>query len=195
MHGSIVPCSPLEDMDWSSTAAVYGESLEPSCLTRRCPHPAAEWKYYFCEEPNTLEVEDMKHEMLIQLCGDTIFAPVKPMLGASSHIFDMGAGSGMWTIDGEQRYLTSSTTQPPCLPPTTVAVEFPEVEVFGMDYKPLGPQFIPPNLNFFCDDVDKDWLLNAMLSTGRTVDYIHAREMIFAVKDWGPFMDQSFKYV
>ena len=79
--------------------------------------------------------------------------------------------------------------------PTTVADEFPEVEVLGIDYKPLGPKFAPPNLNTFLDDVDKDWLLNEILSPGRTLDYIHAREMIFAVKDWASFMDRSFKYV
>jgi len=106
IDSSIAPSSPVEETDEASADVKQDwdsfPSATSSCYTRRCPHPAAEWKYYFCEQ-DTLEVEDMKHAMLIQLCGDAILAPVKPMLGASSHIIDMGAGSTIWAIDSEQR--------------------------------------------------------------------------------------------
>lgn len=77
----------------------------------------------------------------------------------------------------------------------TVADMFPYVHVWGIDYKPLKFNFAPANLEFILDDVDSDWLLDEVLPEGKTVDYIHAREMIFAVKDWRSFMNQSFKYV
>lgn len=88
----------LADQSYSD-GSLFG-SLTSSCFTRRCPHPAAEWKYYFCEM-ETHELEDFKHAILDTLCGDIIIAPVNKMLGSRSLIIDMGTGSGAWPIDGK----------------------------------------------------------------------------------------------
>jgi len=82
-----------------STEQDDNASLLPS-VDRRISNPAAEWGYYFPGENEMLELEDLRHTMLLKLCRHVIFAPVHDNLNASAGILDIGTGTGAWALLG-----------------------------------------------------------------------------------------------
>lgn len=63
---------------------------------------------------------------------------------------------------------------------------FPSAEVIGVDLAPTQPNLIPPNLSFEIDDIENDWLWGE-----NKFDFIHARELIMAIRDWPRLFRQA----
>ncbi|KAK3313033.1 hypothetical protein B0H66DRAFT_485257 [Apodospora peruviana] len=112
--------------------------------------------------------------MLIVLGGDIIFARVKDQLEEPTGVVDVGTGT-IWAIE--------------------VGDMHPNTHVYGFDYRPNQPSFVPPNVECSLDDVEQDWLLDELCSPRRTINYVHARDMTLAVKDRPKFLGQTFKCV
>jgi ubiquinone/menaquinone biosynthesis C-methylase UbiE len=91
-------------------------------------------------------------------------APIDPH---PQKILDLGTGSGIWAIDMAERY--------------------PSAEVIGIDTAAVQPADVPPNCQFEIDDVEHDWLFQE-----DSFDFIHARELVLAVRDWPRLVHQAY---
>lgn len=80
---------------------------------------------------------------------------------------DIGTGTGIWAID--------------------FADVHPETQVLGIDLSPIQPIFVPPNLKFEVDDIEKPWTFKVKF------DFIFCRMMSGAIKDWVKLFERSFK--
>ncbi|KAF6822500.1 methyltransferase domain-containing protein [Colletotrichum musicola] len=132
---------------------------------RRRYHKFKEGRYAFPNDDAEQEREDMKHSMVVTLCGGKLHgAPLEN----PRKIIDVGTGTGIWAID--------------------MGDEYPEAEITGIDLSPIQPSFIPPNVSFVVDDVEAEWLYPK-----NSIDYIHVRNMGGAVKDWTKLLSQAYR--
>lgn len=51
-----------------------------------------------------------------------------------------------------------------------------------MDISPIQPGFVPPNVRFEVDDINKEWTFPR-----DHFDYVHVRSMLGVVPDWTKF--------
>ena len=70
-----------------------------------------------------------------------------------------------------------------------VADRFPDAEVIGVDFSPIQPAWVPPNVRFVVDDVEEEWDLE------RDFDFVHVRQMMLVLKDPMKLLRQCFAYV
>ena len=66
---------------------------------------------------------------------------------------------------------------------------YPSAEVIGTDLSPIQSSWVPPNVKFYVDDAESEWL-----DATDTLDLVHARHMCMAIKDWPKFLGQAFRY-
>ncbi|KAF4472000.1 tam domain-containingmethyltransferase [Fusarium albosuccineum] len=117
-----------------------------------------------------LEVErnDLQHCKFTMLLGNELH--LAPIPDYPQKILDLGTGSGIWAID--------------------MAEQHPSARVIGVDTTPVQPSVIPPNLTFEIDDVEDEWLWGEA-----SFDFIHARELIMAIRDWPRLMRQAYTHL
>jgi hypothetical protein len=71
-------------------------------------HKFREGRYQFPNDESEQAREDMKHAMVVNLCGGKLhYAP----LNNSQNILDIGTGTGIWAIDGRIQTLYTSETE------------------------------------------------------------------------------------
>ncbi|RDL40162.1 uncharacterized protein BP5553_00141 [Venustampulla echinocandica] len=121
-------------------------------------------QYQFPNDEPEQEREDMKHSMVVHLCGGKLhYAPLKN----PQQIIDLGTGTGIWAID--------------------MGDEYPSAQVLGTDLSPIQPSFLPPNVRFMVDDAESPWF-----SAPDSLDFVHARNMCAAIKDWPQLLSQAY---
>jgi hypothetical protein len=69
-----------------------------------------------------------------------------------------------------------------------VGDEYPEADIIGVDLSPIQPGWVPPNVRFQVDDAEADWD-----HAPNSLDYIHARHMCMAIKNWPKFINQAYR--
>ncbi|CAI0642480.1 unnamed protein product [Colletotrichum noveboracense] len=110
--------------------------------------------------PNdTLEMErlNVTHNMVVRAIGDRLY--LAPLEKEKIHkILDVGTGTGIWAIE--------------------MGDFFPNAEVFGNDLSPIQPDWVPPNVKFFVEDVESPWIEDEMY------DFIFVRHMLVSIADW-----------
>ncbi|KAF1953458.1 S-adenosyl-L-methionine-dependent methyltransferase [Byssothecium circinans] len=118
--------------------------------------------------PNDDEEQDrldfVHHIFLLMLDGKLYNAPLQN----PRRVLDIGTGTGIWAIDFGDAH--------------------PGAEVFGTDLSPIQPSWVPPNVKFYIDDLESDWVY----APEEHFDYIHVREMVGAVADWDRLCAQSY---
>jgi hypothetical protein len=63
-------------------------------------HKFREGTYQFPNDESEMDREDMKHAMVVNLCGGKLhYAPIEN----PQNIIDVGTGTGIWAIDGTVR--------------------------------------------------------------------------------------------
>lgn len=67
--------------------------------------------------------------------------------------------------------------------------EYPSAEIIGIDLSPIQPPWVPPNVKFYVDDAESDWV-----EAAESLDLVHTRHLCMAIKDWPRLLDQSYKY-
>ncbi|KAF3803983.1 Secondary metabolism regulator LAE1 [Colletotrichum gloeosporioides] len=128
-------------------------------------HKYKEGRYTFPNDDAEQEREDMKHAMVVSICGGKLHtAPLEN----PQKILDIGTGTGIWAID--------------------MGDEYPEAEITGIDLSPIQPSYVPPNVHFIVDDVEAEWLY-----PDNSIDYIHLRHMSPAIRDWTKVLDQAYR--
>ncbi|RAH47506.1 class I SAM-dependent methyltransferase [Aspergillus brunneoviolaceus CBS 621.78] len=110
---------------------------------------------------------DLTHHIYLMLMGGELFnAPIKN----PQKVLDLGTGTGNWAID--------------------FADQYPGAVVVGNDLSPIQPAWVPPNVDFFVDDYESDWLekMNAY-------DFIHSRNLAGCVVDWHRLIRQAYDHL
>ncbi|KAG9229111.1 S-adenosyl-L-methionine-dependent methyltransferase [Amylocarpus encephaloides] len=121
-------------------------------------------QYQFPNDESEQEREDMKHAMVVNLCGGKLhYAPVDN----PHRVLDIGTGTGVWAID--------------------MGDEYPSAEILGIDLSPIQPDWVPPNVKFMVDDAESPWLAKP-----NSYDFIHARHMVSSIKDWPKLLSEAY---
>jgi len=69
-----------------------------------------------------------------------------------------------------------------------VADEYPDAEVIGTDVSPIQPVWVAPNVRFYVDDAEADWV-----HSPDSFDFIHGRHICPAIKDWPRLLQQAYE--
>ncbi|KAK0712663.1 S-adenosyl-L-methionine-dependent methyltransferase, partial [Lasiosphaeria miniovina] len=113
------------------------------------------------------ERENMRHAMMLELTeGKHFFAPIGD---SPQKIIDLGTGTGIWAIE--------------------VAEKFPLANVLGIDITSIQPIWVPPNLGFLVDNIQRDW------HNGEDFDFVHARHMFPLLERPNKVLAESFAHL
>ncbi|KAK3321269.1 S-adenosyl-L-methionine-dependent methyltransferase [Cercophora scortea] len=152
------------DLESSATTSISSSVRDFTFENNRRYHKYKEGRYHFPNDEPEQEREDMRHAMVLHLCGGKLhLAP----LDNPQNILDIGTGTGIWAID--------------------MGDEYPSAEVVGIDLSPIQPSWVPPNVRFVVDDGEARWL-----EAPNSQDYVHYRNMAPAIKDWSKMIRQTF---
>ncbi|KAL2214974.1 S-adenosyl-L-methionine-dependent methyltransferase [Thermoascus aurantiacus ATCC 26904] len=153
------------------TSSTYTASLTSSVLgyrkeNGRTYHGFRDGSYLMPNDEIELDRLDMIHEMMLTLMDRKLFfAPIGP---SPQRVYDVATGTGIWAIQ--------------------FAEEFPSAEVIGSDLSPSQPNMIPPNVKFIVDDIEDEWLYE-----NDSFDFIHARFLVFSIRDFPKLIKQAYK--
>ncbi|KAF4339934.1 hypothetical protein FBEOM_6159 [Fusarium beomiforme] len=107
----------------------------------------------------TTEYIDLQHNLFILTLDNRLgLAPPNGRDSTAKRVRDIGTGIGIWATD--------------------FADEHPNAQVVGVDLSPIQSDFVPPNVEFFIDDIEEPWTFT------EPFDYIHSRMMTFSIKSW-----------
>ncbi|KAJ4408445.1 hypothetical protein N0V85_004231 [Neurospora sp. IMI 360204] len=151
----------------SSTASLSQSIFEYRDILGRTYHSdvgnAQAWQPNDARHAEAMDI--FHHLNTLILSGKLYTAPLPKKIQKA---VDIGTGTGLWAID--------------------FADEFPDVEVIGTDVSPIQPTWVPPNVKFDIDDLNREWTW-----PDNTFDYIHSRSLIGVVEDWVAFYRQAFR--
>jgi len=111
---------------------------------------------------------DLQHSKFTLIYQGRLF--LAPIVEQPQKILDLGTGSGIWAIDVADRY--------------------PTADVIGVDIAATQPNWTAPNCRFEIDDVEQDWLYRK-----NSFDFVHAREFLFAIRDWPRLIGQAYDHL
>jgi SAM-dependent methyltransferase len=114
------------------------------------------------------ERNDLQHCKFLLLYEGRLH--LSPIIAHPQNILDLGTGNGTWAIE--------------------MADSFPSAHVIGVDIAAVQPTWVPPNCQFEILDVESDWLFPKA-----RYDLIHARELIFAIRDWPALISQAYEHL
>ncbi|KAI1622459.1 S-adenosyl-L-methionine-dependent methyltransferase [Exophiala viscosa] len=114
------------------------------------------------------ERNDLQHSKFLFLYEGRLH--LAPVVEDPHHILDLGTGNGTWAIQ--------------------MADAFPSASVTGVDIAAVQPTWVPPNCQFEIMDVESDWEFPKGV-----YDLIHARELIFAIRDWPALISQAREHL
>lgn len=69
-----------------------------------------------------------------------------------------------------------------------MADRYPSASVLGIDLSPIQPNWVPMNARFLVDDVESPWL-----DPPDFFDFVHARHVVQAFKNYPGVLQQAFK--
>ncbi|EKJ77672.1 hypothetical protein FPSE_02170 [Fusarium pseudograminearum CS3096] len=138
------------DSSIGSINASTSESLRSSILDYRKENGRTYHRY---------KDSNLQHNLFILTLDNRLgLAPPNDPGANVKHVLDIGTGTGIWAIDYADEHLNS--------------------KVIGIDLSPIQPDFVPPNVEFFIDDIEEPWTFS------EPFDYIHSRMMTFSIKSW-----------
>lgn len=110
---------------------------------------------------------DIHYHALRILFGDKPF--FAPITDKPQRILDQCTGTGIWVMD--------------------VGDMYPSAHIIGTDLSPIQPSWVPPNVEFRVDDIEKPWLY-----ADDTFDLVHDRLCNgVAIKDWPAYLAEAYR--
>ncbi|KAA8651014.1 hypothetical protein EYZ11_010974 [Aspergillus tanneri] len=120
--------------------------------------------YLFPNDDPEQDRLNMVHHTYFRILNDRLF--LCPIDLTNKRVLDIGTGTGAWAIDVGDRYPSAES-------------------ITGVDISPIQPSWVPPNVKFYIDDVEADWV-------GQTYDFIHCRYMAGSISDWPRLVRQCY---
>lgn len=162
--------SDTGDSGYGEEISVFSASLTSSVVDYpeahgRRYHAYRRGRYALPNDEGENERLDIHHALILLSMQDRLF--FAPIGDAPKRVFDMATGTGIWAIE--------------------FADEFPSSEVVASDLSPTPPSFVPPNVQFLVDDIEDQWLYE-----DRPFDFVHARFLAGAIRDWPKLMKQTY---
>ncbi|KAM6535882.1 hypothetical protein FALCPG4_005411 [Fusarium falciforme] len=151
----------------SSSSSLRSSILSYRQENGRTYHQYKDGKYNMPNDDLECERLDLQHHLFIlTLDGRLGLAPPNDPDSKVKRVLDVGTGTGIWAVD--------------------FGDEHPEAQVIGVDLSPIQPSFVPPNVEFFVDDIEEPW------SFSQPFDYIHSRMMTFSIKSWPEYIRKIY---
>ncbi|KAF5646830.1 hypothetical protein F52700_1738 [Fusarium sp. NRRL 52700] len=138
----------------SSSTSINSSILQHSYQNGRRYHRYRHGRYPLPNDEAEQNREDMLHTMMLEATDGRLF--YAPLGENPQRIADLGTGTGIWAIEIGEKY--------------------PSAEVLGLDLSPIQPTWVPPNVKFYVDDIEDEWL------NGDDFDFVHLRNMIPILK-------------
>ncbi|QDS75617.1 hypothetical protein FKW77_006625 [Venturia effusa] len=133
-------------------------------------HAYREGTYILPNDETEQDRLDLHHHIFRLILRGALFrAPVNPK--DVHRALDFGTGTGIWAID--------------------FADDAPNAHVIGTDLSPIQPNFVPPNCNFYVDDVESDWAFR----DDEKFEFIHGRSMGGSIGNWAKLHQQAFEHL
>jgi SAM-dependent methyltransferase len=108
---------------------------------------------------------DLQHHLfLLTLRGALHLSPLRKDV---QRALDIGTGTGIWAVD--------------------FADQYPSAEVVGIDISPIQPIYVPPNCQFYIEDVEDRWAFPL-----NHFDFVHGRMIAVAIRNWPRVLSQAF---
>ncbi|KAL1967102.1 hypothetical protein VTN77DRAFT_3626 [Rasamsonia byssochlamydoides] len=153
-------------------SASYQTSISSSIINYKYEngrryHAFREGAYTLPNDEEEQDRMDLGHHIYLLLLGGKLH--LSPIGSNPQRVLDLGTGTGIWAID--------------------FADQYPSAEVIGVDLSPIQPKWVPPNCIFEIDDFDNNWIYT------RPFDFIHGRELMGFVADYGRLFCQAFKHL
>jgi len=157
--------STFESVASSATGSLTDSLTEFTFQFGRRYHSDRLGNYAFPNDDRESERLDCIHEIFTMATeGKLYLAPLDK--DKIHNVLDIGTGTGIWAIE--------------------FGDEHPEASVIGVDITPIQPSFVPPNVKFEVDDVDREWAFT------RPFDYVHSRYMNCAIFNWPHLVKQTY---
>ncbi|GJE98664.1 S-adenosyl-L-methionine-dependent methyltransferase [Phanerochaete sordida] len=107
-----------------------------------------------------------QHGLLGRLLGSNYLGPVGDVVRTRRRVLDLCTGTGRWVLD--------------------MAEEFPNVRFDGIDIVPISTRAPPRNVFIEMADINEPWRWQP-----HTFDFVHARSVSMAVRDYAGMLDQA----
>ncbi|KAB8077390.1 S-adenosyl-L-methionine-dependent methyltransferase [Aspergillus leporis] len=124
-----------------------------------------------CVLPNDEQEQDredlLHHVRNLHFNGNLFHAPISEDVET---VFDIGTGTGIWAIDFADAY--------------------PNARVIGTDLSPIQPAWVPPNLEFFVDDVEAEWTFKRYY-----FDFVRCCDLGGSIADWPKLLRQAHRHM
>lgn len=159
--------SAIGEDSLSSTASIASSIYKFRMENGRTYNGYGDRTYFMPNDEIERDRLDLQHHLWQLTFGGKIFTA--PIDKTKLHrVLDAGTGTGIWAIDMGDMY--------------------PEAEVFGVDVSPIQPQFIPPNVKFEIDDLEKPWTFT------QGFDFVFSRMMTGSFANWKQYIERCFEF-
>ncbi|KAH7149799.1 S-adenosyl-L-methionine-dependent methyltransferase [Dactylonectria estremocensis] len=167
IHDSDLELVPDNQENASSTQTLSSSILDYRRENGRTYHRYKDGKYNLPNDAQEAERLDLQHHLFLLTFDDTLgLAPPNKAGSQVKRVLDLGTGTGIWAMD--------------------FGDEHPEAHVVGVDLSPIQPSFVPPNVEFFVDDIDEEW------NHSKPFDYIHSRMMTSSIANWRVYLQKIY---
>ncbi|KAH6880796.1 S-adenosyl-L-methionine-dependent methyltransferase [Thelonectria olida] len=159
--------SSLGEDSASSTQSVSSSILDYRRENGRTYHKYKDGKYNLPNDEQENDRLDLQHHLFLLTFDNKLgLAPPNDPGAKPARVLDVGTGTGVWAVD--------------------YGDEHAGAKVIGVDLSPIQPDFVPPNVEFFVDDVEEPWTYS------EPFDYVHSRMMTSSIASWPNYIRDVF---
>ncbi|KAJ9270770.1 hypothetical protein DTO212C5_3267 [Paecilomyces variotii] len=159
------------DESYEDRLSAYSASLTSSVTNYRHEngrryHAYDDGRYLLPNDEHEQDRLDIHHALCKQILdGKLLLAPIEN----PQRVLDLGTGTGIWAIEFADQYQSA--------------------EVIGCDLSPVQPAWVPPNVQFYIDNIEKDWNYESPFN------FIHARYLAVAMEDYAGLVKKAYQHV